>query len=119
MNVVPSNFHEHLGPVVPVDTQSDPQPLRQSALTLRVPPTGKSAMRRSSSSPSGPITPVLTDSGTKLIGAADEHHILTTPGGQRAAQLAAASKRQNPPKFSVIVNEYVGACFEDNCNIGK
>ena len=113
MNVVPaSNVHEHLGPVVPVDTDES------SPLTLQVPGGAAGTGRRGSSGSTVSPIPTAAGSGHKLIGASDEHHILTTPGGQRAAQLAAASKR-NPPKFSVIVNEYVGACFEDNCNIGE
>ena len=120
MNVVPVPEHEHLGPVVPVDEEDDRSYLRQSALTLKVPGSGgmpAKVVGRPGSS--GPVSPVLTGSGHKLIDASDEHHILTTAGGQMAAQMAAASKHRNPPKFSVIVNEYVGACFEDHCNIGK
>ena len=121
MNVVPVPEHEHLGPVVPVDEGDDRSYMRQSALTLKVPPgsgmPAKPGIGRPGSS--GPVSPVLTGSGHKLIDASDEHHILTTAGGQMAAAAAAASKHRNPPKFSVIVNEYVGACFEDHCNIGK
>ena len=75
----------------------------------------------------------------KLVsGAGDEHRILTTPGGGASPlpppggpQFAGAVYQggQNnggyppqpprPPKFSVIVNEYIGGCVEDHCNIGK
>ena len=27
--------------------------------------------------------------------------------------------KRSPPKFSAIINEYVGACIEDHCTIGK
>lgn len=101
MDVV-ATTHEHLGPVVPVD-----EPSSQHQVTLKVP-------RRPSNSSAA--SPVLGGSEHKLIGSTDEHHILTTPGGQRAAQLAALAPK---PKFNALINEYVGACFEDNCNIGK
>ena len=26
---------------------------------------------------------------------------------------------RKPPKFSTIVNEYVGACLDDHCKVGK
>ena len=125
MNVVPVPEHEHLGPVVPVDVGDDHRSyLRQSALTLKVPGSGgmpaKAGLGRPGSY-SGPVSPVLTGSGHKLIDASDEHHILTTAGGQMAAAEVAAAKRRKPPKFQIpnIVNEYVGACYEDHCNIGK
>ena len=31
----------------------------------------------------------------------------------------AAPHKRPPPKFSVIMNEYVGGCMEDHCTIGK
>ena len=112
MDVVPVSSvheHEHLGPVVPVDTDGSSPRLRAS-VNLQVP--------RVPSSGSGLISPShLGGSEHKLIGSTDEHHILTTAGGQRAAQLRGALAPK--PKFSGIINEYVGACFEDNCNIGK
>ncbi len=55
-----------------------------------------------------------------VSGAGDEHHVLTTPSGQLLQlQRKADRSARHPPKFSSIVNEYVGACMEDNCNIGK
>ena len=117
MDVVASNIqHEHLGPVVPVDDEDhrfrvQQQLQQQQRVTLQVP--GGDGGRRASS---GPVSPVLGGSEHKLIGSSDEHHILTTPGGQRAAQLAAMSPK---PKFKNLMNEYVGACFEENCNIGE
>ena len=79
MNVVPpSNIHEHLGPVVPVDDQSSTS---ATQLTLKVPRAGHPGAGRRGSS-SGPVSP--SGSAHKLIvGTSDEHHILTTPGGQR------------------------------------
>lgn len=106
MDVVTSHAqHEHLGPVVPVD---DERLRSSSSVTLQVP-----GGRRASS---GPVSPVLGGSEHKLLGHNDEHHILTTPGGQLAAQKAALKAK---PNFSSVMNEYVGACFEDNCNIGE
>ena len=94
MDVVASNIqHQHLGPVVPVDDDDH---------RLRPPQTAKRPPEKAS------------PSEHKLI--SDEHHILTTPGGQLAAQRAAMAPK---PKFSALMNEYVGACFEDNCNIGE
>lgn len=29
------------------------------------------------------------------------------------------STKRSPPKFSAIMNEYVGGCIEDHCTIGK
>ena len=114
MDVVPvagSTVHEHLGPVVPVDTEGESSNrLRASVNPLQVP--------RVPSTGSGLISPShLGGSEHKLIGSTDEHHILTTAGGQRAAQLRAAMAPK--PRFNTIINDYVGACFEDNCNIGK
>ena len=54
-----------------------------------------------------------------VSGIGDEHHVMTTPSGHVLRQHGAADGKQNPPKFSAIMNEYVGACFEENCNIGK
>ena len=55
-----------------------------------------------------------------IVGAGDEHRILITPGSQQARiQQQALKYSQRPPKFSAIVNEYVGTCFEEHCNIGK
>ena len=114
MDVVPVasvGLHEHLGPVVPVDTDEPAHRLRPS-VSLQVPRVAPSGVH------SGLISPVhLGGSEHKLIGSTDEHHILTTAGGQRAAQLRAAMAPK--PKFNTIINDYVGACFEDNCNIGK
>ena len=118
MDVVPvaSRIHEHLGPVVPVDTdgESSHHRLRASvnpSVNLQVP-------RVPSTGSAGLICPSdLGGSEHKLIGSTDEHHILTTAGGQRAAALRAAMRPK--PRFHGIVNDYVGACFEDNCNIGK
>ena len=111
--VASHKHHEHLGPVVPVDPPVHrPERPRSSSVTqLQVP------MGRGDSS--GPVSPDLGGSEHKLIiGASDEHHILTTAGGQRKAQatLAAMKHKQN---FNTIMTEYMGACFEDNCNIGK
>ena len=109
MDVVATNIHhQHLGPVVPVDEDDHrlrpPQPPRPRQASKLKPP----------SSTVSATSPVLSVSDHKLI--SDEHHILTTPGGQLAAQRAAMAPK---PKFSNLMNEYVGACFEDNCNIGE
>ena len=109
MDVVSTNIHQQTtGLVVPVDGASadngHPVPYGQTQQTLRVP--GLPGSRRMSTS----------GSQHKLIGGSDEHHILTTPLGQQAAQNAAMAHK---PNISAIMNEYVGACFEENCNIGK
>ena len=119
---VTSHIHEHLGPVVPVD--DDPDPRQASSVTLHVPPPGTTGAGQGAGptaptiggGPGGVTTPTLSASPSshQIVASGDEHHILTTPGGQRAAQ-----QKAHPPKFSTIMNEYVGACFEDNCNIGK
>ena len=112
MDVVPvgSSAHEIIGPVVPVDTDGESSHRLRASVNLQVP--------RVPSTGSGLISPEhLGGSEHKLIGSTDEHHILTTAGGQRAAQLRAALAPK--PKFSAIMNDYVGACFEDNCQIGK
>ena len=110
MDVVSTNIHQQTtGLVVPVDGASadngHPVPYGgQTQQTLRVP--GLPGSRRMSTS----------GSQHKLIGGSDEHHILTTPLGQQAAHNAAMAHK---PNISAIMNEYVGACFEENCNIGK
>ena len=64
---------------------------------------------------SGPYPPTAHT----IVGSGDEHRILTTPGTRPTRQEQASKYSQRPPKFSAIVNEYVGACLEDHCNIGK
>ena len=67
-----------------------------------------------------PRTPTPRSKGVThqiVSGAGDEHRVITTPSGKVLTQQNRL-KRQ-PPKFSSIMNEYVGACLEDNCNIGK
>ena len=58
-----------------------------------------------------------------IVGAGDEHRIFNPPGAQppqpRGGGPLSQKYSQRPPKFSAIVNEYVGACMEDHCNIGK
>ncbi len=65
-----------------------------------------------------------------VSGAGDEHHVLTTPSGQLlhlqrrsgggpGGGGGGGGGKPHQPKFSSLVNEYVGACMEDNCNIGK
>ena len=109
MDVVSTNIHQqNMGLVVPVDGSADnghPVPYGQQKQTsLKVP--GLPSSRRMSASGSQHM----------LIGGSDEHHILTTPLGQRIAQNAALASK---PNISAIMNEYVGACFEENCNIGE
>ena len=68
-------------------------------------------------------------------GGGDEHHVLTTPSGQLLSlmsQHAAAAGggggggggfvlplKPRPPKFSSVLNDYMGACLEENCTIGE
>lgn len=112
MDVVSTDIQQHMGLVVPVDgcpdTDNGHRPVVPYQVSLKV-PAGQQA-----SSPRR-----MSTSGSQhklLIGGSDEHHILTTPLGQRAAQNAALASK---PNISAIMNEYVGACFEENCNIGK
>ena len=64
---------------------------------------------------SGPYPPTAHT----IVGAGDEHTILFNPGNRPTRQQQPNKYSQGRPKFSVIVNEYVGACFEDHCTIGK
>lgn len=116
MDVVSTNIQQqHMGLVVPVDGTQDTDnghPVVPYQVSLKV-PAGQSG-GGGSSSPRR-----MSTSGSQhklLIGGSDEHHILTTPLGQRAAQNAALASK---PNISAIMNEYVGACFEENCNIGE
>ena len=60
-----------------------------------------------------------------IVGKGDEHQIMIGGGPssqhqmQQQQQQLAAKYNQRPPKFSAIVNEYMGACLEDHCQIGK
>ena len=110
MALSPSQMKENLGTVVPVD---DDQPL-----TIKIPTT--QTVRVPQPVPTGPVPQTMLGTpigGHKIVGSGDEHRILTTPGGGRTGSQGGAYQR--PPKFSVIVNEYMGACLEDHCNIGK
>ena len=113
---------EHLGTVVPVGTD---QPM-----TIKIPGGGGGAGSGTHLQQGPPQPPLQPPGAFKLVGSGDEHHILTTPGTSPLPppgpqQAAASYYNQNngypprPPKFSVIVNEYMGACMEDHCNIGK
>ena len=75
----------------------------------------------------------------KIVGSGDEHHVLTTPHGQLASGIRQQQQQQQQhlapvgslyggpprkpynyqPKFKQVMTEYVGACMEDNCNIGR
>ena len=48
-----------------------------------------------------------------VSGAGDEHHVITTPSGHVLRQHGTNEipGKRNPPKFSAIMNEYVGACM--------
>ena len=116
MDVVSTDIQQHMGLVVPVDgypdTDNAHRPVVPYQVSLKVP---AGSQQHPASSPSRR----MSTSGSQhklLIGGSDEHHILTTPLGQRAAQNAALASK---PNISAIMNEYVGACFEENCNIGK
>ncbi|CAB4056989.1 unnamed protein product [Lepeophtheirus salmonis] len=64
-------------------------------------------------------------SGSLPLGAGKPATIITA-GSSRQSQTQYISTSgvktgppKLPPKFNKLINEYVGACFEDNCNIGK
>lgn len=136
------------GPVVPVDDDDfarDTVPVPAGPLTLRIPTigggaggasgNGKGAVPSLLPSTTGaysaysPAQPQQRRSAHQIVsGAGDEHHVITTPSGQvlhtqnlaggRGLGLGAGGKRGGP-NFSALMNEYMGACMEDNCNIGK
>ena len=113
MDVVPVGEHNIHGLVVPVDTDgSDGRHRLRASASLQVP-------KAPANTGSALISPMhLGGSEHKLIGTPDEHYILTTAGGQRAAQLFRDRAALTKPRFSGIISDYAGACFEDNCNIG-
>lgn len=123
MDVVPVGEHNIHGLVVPVDTDgSDGRHRLRASASLQVPkaPPATTSSALATSTGSALISPMhLGGSEHKLIGSPDEHYILTTAGGQRAAQLLRDRAALNKPRFSGIISDYAGACFEDNCNIGK
>ena len=82
MDVVPVGEHNIHGLVVPVDADgSDGRHRLRASSSLRVP-------KAPATTGSALISPMhLGGSEHKLIGSPDEHYILTTAGGQRAAQL--------------------------------
>lgn len=113
MALSPSQLKEMLGTVVPVD---DEPTVTFQVPTVNVPsqpvPTGPGPGSTSGPYPPGPH---------KIVGGGDEHRVITARGQQSTVAAAAAHVKysQRSPKFSAIVNEYVGACMEDHCNIGK
>ena len=76
---------------------------------------------------------IKTTNFTQIVqGGGDEHHVLTTPSGQLLSlmsQHAAAAGgggggfglplKPRPPKFSSVLNDYMGACLDENCTIGE
>ena len=121
MDVVPVGEHNIHGLVVPVDTDgSDGRHRLRASTSLQVPKAPATTGSALATTGSALISPMhLGGSEHKLIGSPDEHYILTTAGGQRAAQLLRDRAALNKPRFSGIISDYAGACFEDNCNIGK
>ena len=118
MDVVPVGEHNIHGLVVPVDTDgSDGRHRLRASASLQVPKAPARPATTSSEALIGQMH--LGGSEHKLIGSPDEHYILTTAGGQRAAQLLRERAALTKPRFSGIISDYAGACFEDNCNIGK
>ncbi len=61
---------------------------------------------------------IVTESGerVKIVGSADDQQRRRS-NGRRG--IAPGELPPFKPKFSEIVNEYMGACLEDNCNIGE
>ncbi len=120
-------MHEITGPVVSVDDDEfhlDRNPVNPTApLTLRIPTSSQSSHQNGShnlhpsplKSPSSRKQGMLTH---QIVSGGDEHRVLTTPSGHVVHQQSGLKRRSQHPKFSSIVNEYVGACLEDNCNIG-
>ena len=147
MALTPSQMKEHIGTVVPVGTDQ-PVTVKipgQTPAAAGGGPGGptllqqlQSGVKPQQAAPMGPPAAPAPGAFKLVSGAGDEHRILTTPGGGASPlpppggpQFAGAVYQggQNnggyppqpprPPKFSVIVNEYIGGCVEDHCNIGK
>ena len=146
MALTPSQMKEHIGTVVPVGTDQ-PVTVKIPGQTSAAGggPGGptllqqlQSGVKPQQAAPMGPPAAPAPGAFKLVSGAGDEHRILTTPGGGASPlpppggpQFAGAVYQggQNnggyppqpprPPKFSVIVNEYIGGCVEDHCNIGK
>ena len=149
MALTPSQMKEHIGTVVPVGTDQPVTVKipGQTSAAAGGGPTGptllqqlQSGVKPQQAAPMGPPAAPAPGAFKLVSGAGDEHRILTTPGGGAsplpppgAPQFAGAvyqggqnngggaypPQHPRPPKFSVIVNEYIGGCVEDHCNIGK
>lgn len=122
-------MHEITGPVVSVDDDEfhiDRNPVNPSApLTLRIPTSQSVSGPNQNGSHNLHPSPLKSPSSRKqgmmthqIVSGGDEHRVLTTPSGHVVHQQSGLKRRNQHPKFSSIVNEYVGACLEDNCNIG-
>ena len=120
MALSPSQMKEITGPVVNVDhnmDERDPVPVPAPSV---VPPSTLNLNGAGSAGASSLYkkSPRKATVHQIVSGGGDEHRVLTTPSGHVLREHGGDFKR-HPPKFSSIMNEYVGACFEENCNIGK
>lgn len=43
----------------------------------------------------------------------------TTPTGYGSSSRGGGDSYRRPPKFREVVSEYMGACLEENCQIGR
>ena len=148
MALTPSQMKEHIGTVVPVGTDQ-PVTVKIPGQTSAAGggPGGptllqqlQSGVKPQQAAPMGPPAAPAPGAFKLVSGAGDEHRILTTPGsgasplpppggpqfagavyqgGQNNGGGGYPPQPPRPPKFSVIVNEYIGGCVEDHCNIGK
>ena len=76
-------------------------------------------------SPSRKPHQIVTGTGDVILhtlqGGGDPYHT-AGPGGRsgvRGSMERLGEGVRKPPKFSAIVNEYLGVCLDDNCKIGR
>ena len=104
---------EITGPVVPVDNDRDF--VADAVPVVPVPPPPSK-----SPGPSDGGSGLAKHTPHKIVsGEGDEHRIITAHLMQAQAQRQQYYAKRNPPKFSSVLNEYMGACLEDHCTIGK
>ncbi|TRY63756.1 hypothetical protein TCAL_05141 [Tigriopus californicus] len=116
--------HEFHGPVVSVDDDDfgrDTNAVPAGPLMLRIPKGGGSGghndtVRFAGDDKATNVLPPRKPTHQIVSGQGDEHHFITTPSGQ-ILHAHQDKNRINKHKFSHLMNEYMGACMEDNCNI--
>ena len=127
MSLSQAQMAEITGPVVSVDNDDfnlDVNPVNPSppGMTLKIPAASAASTSAGgigdNGAPTTPRTPMRTKGAHQIVSGSGD--ILSTSGGlENLGGVAMPGGKRPPPKFSSIMNEYVGACLEDNCNIGK